>query len=56
MNQIINNEVNAFISYKNTFGALSKKEVIENIMMDYSKQPQIRIVIMNKLETIKYFN
>jgi len=51
-----NNEINSFISYKNTFGALNKQEVIDNIMKDYRKEPQIRIAIMNKLEQNGYFN
>lgn len=51
-----NNEINSFISYKNTFKALTKQEVISSIMKDYIREPQIRTLIMNKLEQIEYFN
>ena len=57
MKQIITNEVNAFQSFKNTFGvALSKERIMEELRTDYRDYRNIYPQVMNQLLTNKYYN
>jgi hypothetical protein len=57
MNQIINNEVNAFESFKNTFGTIfSKERIKEEIRKDYHNYETIYNAVINKLIINQYFN
>jgi len=57
MKQIINNEVNAFESFKNTFGTIfSKERIREEIRKDYHNYETIYNAVINKLTIKQYFN
>lgn len=55
INEVINNEVNAFVSYANTFKPLSYKEVMVELNKDYPTQKELKQGIIQELNKIKYF-
>ena len=57
MKQIIRNEVNAFESFKNTFGvSLPKHRVMEELRTDYKDYKAIYPQVMSQLIANKYYN
>lgn len=56
MEQVIKNEVNSFLSYKNTFGVgLSKNEIYSELKYDYNNSKDIFREVVARLEKINYF-
>ena len=57
MKRKITTEVNAFMSYKNTFNEpVSLHRIKDSLYLDYPNDKQLRDGVIKELYTINYFN
>jgi hypothetical protein len=55
MKNVVNQEVNAFVSFANTFQPLTYQEVIKELKTDYPTEPNLREEVIKELNRLNYF-